>query len=126
MPNLDEVLKNPLPDPLPVYEPPDRYAIHSRAGKEREVWYPRYLRRVYGITVEEAQARLEAQEFKCAICLVHLDTELSRHTQIDHDHKTGRVRGIVCVRCNLAIGWIEDDPTRAQRIVEYLSVPPTE
>jgi recombination endonuclease VII len=89
-------------------------------SKPRDRWYPKYVRRVYGIEVSEAQEMLKTQEYCCAICRLPIGNELNRDAQIDHDHKTGRVRGIVCLRCNLAIGWIQDDPERAKRIIRYL------
>lgn len=75
----------------------------------------------YGITYEEATALLELQNYTCPICLGRLGDEVGRYAQIEHDHKTGVIRGIVCLRCNLALGWIQEDITRLVRMVEYLT-----
>lgn len=83
--------------------------------------FPTYVERRYGITLADATAMLVAQNYLCAICGQHLDREIGRGAQIEHCHKTGRVRGIVCLGCNLACGWIQDDPARAARIIEYLT-----
>jgi hypothetical protein len=39
---------------------------------------------------------------------------------VDHDHKTGKVRGILCHKCNIALGLIGDDPARARALANYL------
>lgn len=57
----------------------------------------------YGITLDDYNSVLEAQNGRCAIC-----GELpSNHLCIDHDHKTGKVRGLLCISCNVALGWFE-------------------
>jgi len=43
---------------------------------------------------------------------------------IDHDHKTGIIRGILCKDCNLILGWVKDDPDRLRAMVAYLEAPP--
>jgi hypothetical protein len=40
---------------------------------------------------------------------------------VDHNHKTGRVRGLLCKRCNVAIGMLDDNPKLLARALEYLS-----
>lgn len=58
----------------------------------------------YGLTTEQYDALLEAQEFRCALCRRHKD-EFARGyaLAVDHDHETGAVRGLVCYRCNLTL-----------------------
>lgn len=56
----------------------------------------------YGITTATEQEMLLAQGGVCAICT----TPLARH-HIDHDHKSGAVRGLLCARCNLGVGHLE-------------------
>lgn len=79
----------------------------------------------YGITVEEYQALLEAQGGVCAICgqpetTVHSNTGTLWSLNVDHDHSTGRVRGLPCVPCNRGIGFLRDDPTTIRAALEYL------
>lgn len=57
------------------------------------------------------------QEGLCAICRQPSD---GRRLDIDHDHKTDRVRGLLCRKCNLSIGKFEDDPNMLRRAAEYL------
>lgn len=72
-------------------------------------------KRVYGITDEQYQAMHDAHEGKCAIC-----GSSKPWLNIDHDHVTGRVRGLLCKQCNWAIGLMKDDPQRLKRASEYL------
>jgi len=73
----------------------------------------------YGITFDGFKTILKAQNFSCAICGVH-QTELNYRMAVDHDHSTGKVRGLLCRPCNHAIGLLKDDPRNAARASEYL------
>lgn len=72
----------------------------------------------YGITVEEYERRLAEQDHKCAICRLPMDE--GRRLAVDHDHKTGEVRGIVHIRCNTAIALLKDSPEICRQAAEYL------
>lgn len=69
----------------------------------------------YGITVERKQAMVSGQGGKCLICAEAFRS--SRATHVDHCHKTGRVRGILCHVCNTKLGWLE---AHRAAIEEYL------
>lgn len=73
-----------------------------------------YLIRTYGITLAQYSALLAAQKNLCAICKQagELDT--------DHSHVTGKVRGLLCSRCNTAIGLLGDSSSITQSATEYL------
>jgi len=75
------------------------------------------LRKRYGLTVEEYQTLLARQEEVCAICRTATDGKV---LAVDHDHLTGQVRGLLCDRCNLLLGRVEDDPSLLRRAAEYL------
>lgn len=73
------------------------------------------------ITEDNLTEALISQGGLCSICRnveVHLNG--GSHIHIDHCHKTGRFRGILCKRCNLALGLMKDDPARLIRAAEYL------
>lgn len=83
------------------------YAKAKRAANPRE-WVKSHLKRLYGTDVETVERLIEAQGNKCAICKVSFVREkkaLKPH--IDHDHRTGIVRGILCSGCNVALGHLE-------------------
>lgn len=67
----------------------------------------RHIKRSYGVTLEQYDQMCEQQGGVCAIC-GSVDPN-GRRLAVDHDHKTGKVRGLLCSRCNLGAGFIEDD-----------------
>lgn len=81
-------------------------ALRSRANK-------------YGITVDELQRLLAVRN--CEACGAELDHDPHSHrTHVDHCHATGKVRGVLCRYCNVAIGQIGDSPERAEQLAAYL------
>jgi hypothetical protein len=72
------------------------------------------LRRLYGLTLEEQQAMVEDQGGKCAICATNAATH------VDHNHKTGEVRGILCNGCNRGLGFFKDSRIRLLSAALYL------
>jgi len=76
----------------------------------------------YGVTPEQYQAMLDGQDNRCAICL----EEFAKRPHVDHDHATGKVRGLLCPNCNSMLGRVRDSPETLQRAVEYLkrNMPP--
>jgi hypothetical protein len=72
----------------------------------------------YGLTIEAFSALLLEQGGVCASCGT---SEFgSRGPNVDHDHVTGNVRGILCSNCNCAAGFLKDDPALAKRLATYL------
>lgn len=85
----------------------------------------RWWLRQYGLTVETYEALVLAQSGLCAICQhpergIDARTGEPRRLAVDHDHRTGRVRGLLCLRCNQAIGQFADDPAVLHRAILYL------
>lgn len=74
----------------------------------------------YGITVEDYVRMLVEQNGRCAICLSEYPGPNAFH--VDHDHATGKVRGLLCTRCNPGLGYFRDDPELLARAIEYLKV----
>jgi hypothetical protein len=83
---------------------------HKRDQKNR------YLKSRYGITIDRYDAMYEQQEGKCAICRA----EDSDQFAVDHCHKTGKVRGLLCRSCNLGIGQLKDDIEVLSNAITYL------
>ena len=77
-----------------------------------------YLKCVYGTNVETYERLLEEQNGLCAICR---KPELAKsRLAVDHDHDTGEVRGLLCGRCNTAIGLLREDPEIIDRAKSYI------
>lgn len=79
--------------------------------------------RFYGITTEQYATMFTQQRGLCAICQ-QAETMTYRGTvkqlSVDHDHETGKVRGLLCAACNFALGKFKDDPTLLRSAADYL------
>lgn len=73
------------------------------------------LRKRYGLTLVEYEEILAKQDGKCPICASRL-AECRPH--VDHDHKTGKVRGILCAGCNVKLGVVESP--LLPKLIQYL------
>jgi len=76
--------------------------------------------RIYGITGRLYRSIIERQNGLCAICGRSLLDEAGWNLEIDHDHRTGVVRGLLCARCNVGLGFFQDDPDRLVRAADYI------
>lgn len=84
----------------------------TRQQRKHEIKYR------YGITEEELGDMYKAQEGKCLICKQHEDTVGTLN--IDHCHTTGKVRGLLCKRCNMGIGYFKDNVELLRKAAKYL------
>lgn len=94
---------------------------NAALGKSAKYW--RRFR--YGLTDEMFNALLAKQDYKCAICPTSLcDNGEGRNDnnrlQVDHCHKTGAIRGLLCGRCNTGLGRFCDDPALLRGAIKYL------
>lgn len=76
------------------------------------------LKNNHGLDVESYARLVEAQNRRCAGCGRGL--LLSEETHVDHDHVTGKIRGILCSNCNRALGVLGDSPETLRALVRYL------
>lgn len=97
------------------YNARTRESIRRNGGNRKY-----HLKRRYGITSQEAEALKATQGGLCAVC------RKAEATQVDHDHETGRVRGILCLHCNAGMGAFRDDPRLIYHAIDYLSTIPIE
>lgn len=79
----------------------------------------RHLKRQHNITIEDYNKLFDQQKGRCGICRKHQST-LSRALCVDHDHKTNRIRGLLCDKCNRAIGIFHDNIGELMASVKYL------
>lgn len=84
----------------------------NRKGYSRE-WH---LKKRYGITTADVEQMIADQGGDCPIC----GDVLPEPAHIDHDHETGRVRGVLCRSCNQGLGMYRDDPARLRAAADYL------
>lgn len=102
---------------------PDKDAVYNKRWRERNsermsalTWEWR-LNRDFGLSVIEYKYILAKQNFVCAICG---QPDANRRLSVDHCHATGKVRGLLCLRCNRGIGLFQDDPNRLVKASVYL------
>lgn len=88
---------------------PEKFKEHSR----------RALLKKYGLTIECFEKLLAAQDSKCKLCRKER-APTEREWQVDHCHKTGMVRGILCYNCNVGLGHFHDDPELMRAAIKYL------
>ena len=75
------------------------------------------LKYEYGITLDDYNKMFNEQEGKCAICQRH-QNELTRTLCVDHDHKTNKVRALLCVTCNTDVSVVEN---RLEEMTKYIN-----
>lgn len=75
--------------------------------------------KLYGVSAEEYFSLYEKYSSSCAICKVS-EEKLARFLNIDHDHETGEVRGLLCNSCNLGLGVFKDNKELLKKAWEYL------
>lgn len=78
------------------------------------------MKKMYGISIGDYDRMLEEQGGGCAICGVKVPSERTKYFTVDHCHTTGKVRGLLCTKCNRALGMFNDNPQRVQNAVNYL------
>jgi hypothetical protein len=81
---------------------------HRRSSNEA------YWKRRYGLTRAEVDALREEQGDACAVC------GAAGPEHLDHDHQTGRIRALLCQRCNQGLGLLRDDPTVLRAAADYV------
>lgn len=78
------------------------------------------LIRQYGINSEDYDRMRKEQNYCCAICGVHEASAIKGQLHVDHCHKSGKVRKLLCVKCNTVLGKVNDDPLILEKMIEYL------
>lgn len=84
------------------------------------------LQKKYGITLDDFHGYWIVSRGRCGICDIYMKPPAQRQGQamdvvaVDHDHATGKVRGLLCNACNKGLGHFKDDPALLQKAMEYL------
>lgn len=90
------------------YDPERQKSVNDRAS-----WKVRAQR--YGSSEEQLRSMWEAQGERCKIC-----GRVVGKPHVDHDHETGRIRGLLCATCNRVLGMMQDDPELLESAARYL------
>jgi hypothetical protein len=94
-------------------------AAYKRANRDK--WTPydaKYHRKAkYGITELDYARMFVEQNGVCAICK---ETDPKKALSVDHDHATGKVRALLCTKCNLALGKVNDNIALLEAMIDYL------
>lgn len=104
--------------------PGPRCMSHHRAKLKamREKAHARRIEAEYGITIEQYRQLYEFQGERCYIC--RRANGATRRLSVDHDHRTGFVRGLLCRPCNTMLGHARDETSFFGRAIVYLTNPP--
>lgn len=77
------------------------------------------LRQIYGINLEQYNMLFTQQQGKCAICDTH-QSEFIKALEVDHDHTTQKIRGLLCHKCNKALGLLGDSSELIRIALKYV------
>lgn len=105
-----------------------RYAVGKsprctvcRKRRTRRQTHNAHLKRTYGISIAEYDIMFAAQDGKCFACGGGTSKNF---LAVDHSHKTGEVRGLLCARCNKVLRDVRDRPEVLSKLAGYLKIPP--
>jgi hypothetical protein len=96
-------------------------AAHKKHGKQyRTRRYFVLIEERYGVTKSQVQAQSKKQKHRCALCGRKQKCGKRRRLYVDHDHKTGKFRGLTCFSCNSMLGFAKDNIKTLQAAIKYL------
>lgn len=95
----------------------------ARSKRSEEQTRKQRYKYTFGITLEDYERLFAQQRGRCAICTTTCPGH-TKHFHVDHCHKTGVVRGLLCAPCNMGIGQLGDDPDRIEAAAAYLRKAP--
>ncbi len=75
-----------------------------------------------GVDFKRYHQMVKSQDHRCAICDSKLESSRYSKFAVDHCHKTGKVRGLLCTQCNTALGLMKDSVHRLESAIRYLQL----
>lgn len=94
----------------------------AHRSKKPQGWDRKYaLKKFFGLTLDQYAAMVVAQSGKCAICGTTKSDRISKYLCVDHNHETGKVRGLLCHNCNRGIGFLKDNVKLLAAALQYLT-----
>lgn len=94
-----------------------RYQTYTKEQKLHKK--DKFLQRTYGITIDDYNIMFNKQEGRCASCGRH-QSEFKKSLVVDHRHSDGKVRGLLCSNCNLALGNVKENPEFLEKLANYI------
>lgn len=112
----------------PVYA--EKVRIYDKKRSEKRRKDPKYkmnlrnrmLKSNYNIDLNDYDKLLEKQDNKCAICEQRRITKKNKNLHVDHDHSTGEIRGLLCIKCNLYMGEIDKNINVLYNLIKYKGI----
>jgi hypothetical protein len=98
----------------------DGYYKHCKKCHYEEYGRAAHFRRSYGITQEDFDILLKKQNYKCYACGFVQGSFKTDRLFVDHCHSTGKIRGLLCQGCNIALGGVKDKIETLKKLIEYL------
>lgn len=92
------------------------------SGASRTDYRKSHFKNTYGITIEDYELMLQQQEGKCKICKTTEFTGVGNCLHVDHCHITGKVRGLLCMKCNNGLGNFKDNIKTLHNAITYLTL----
>lgn len=104
----------------------DAYCVECRKADRNPAWSQKHELNGFDLTLAQYQQMVSERNGLCDICkepeqVVDVRTGKVRNLAVDHCHITSKVRGLLCYRCNRAIGLLQDDPKRLLSAAAYLT-----
>jgi len=87
---------------------------HTKRSARYSSQYKDHILKRYGLTVQQYNRIWWRQKGKCAVC------GKKKRLVVDHNHKTGKVRGLLCDKCNSGLGLFDDNAKRLSQAINYL------
>lgn len=102
-----------------------RYLDQLSSGRANDANWRYKLKTNFNMTIEQFENMLDSQNYVCAICKEpetrpDVRTGKPRRLSIDHCHKTNKIRGLLCCRCNRTLGWFQDNIQLFHSAIIYL------
>ena len=99
------------------------YAAVNKKNREIRGWTEKdrdvRLQRTFGLNPGQYAEMLEEQDYKCAVC-GRTEQENNKRLAVDHCHKTGKIRKLLCHKCNCALGMVDDNKDTLSSLISYL------
>lgn len=104
-----------------------RAHVFKRKTEDPEQWrlfrWEKHIKSAYGLTPEDYWSMAEGQNHKCAICGTNdnFAAKVPTRLYVDHCHKTGKVRSLLCYHCNSLLGLCKEDKKILEKAIDYLN-----